>query len=75
MNNSGSNSGGVATLFKWLLFIVLAIVALKVLFVVAGFAMSILFFILFVLGPILLVGWLIVKGLRYLTRDLPDQPI
>lgn len=69
MNTYGNESGVAGKIVTWFLIGVLAVVALKVGLAVAGFVIGIGFFALFTLGPIVLIGWLIVKALRYLTRE------
>jgi hypothetical protein len=59
----------IGTLLSWLVIAVLAVVALKVGLALAGMAIGLVFFLLFTVGPIVLVGWLVVKLLRIFTRD------
>jgi hypothetical protein len=46
-----------------------AIVALKIAFGIAALVIGLFFTALFTLGPILLVGWIILKALRFFTRE------
>jgi len=46
----------------------LAIAALKLAFWVLGAAVGVGFWLIFTIGPILLVGWLVMKAFRFLTR-------
>jgi hypothetical protein len=69
MSTYGNESGVVGKIFTWFLIGVLAVVALKVGLAIAGFVIGIGFFALFTIGPILLIGWVVVKVLRYLTRE------
>lgn len=59
----------IAKLLTWMVVGLLAIVALKLAFWVAGMAMGLGFALLFTVGPIILVGWLFVKLFRFFTRD------
>ena len=58
----------LSTMISWLLVALLAIAALKLAFWVFGAALGIGAWLLFTLGPILLVGWLVVKLVRWLGR-------
>lgn len=65
-------SGGeslLAKVMKWMVIGLVAIVALKVGLLVLGSAVGASMFVLFTLGPIVLLGWLVIKLLRYFTRD------
>lgn len=53
----------------WMLIGILAIVTLKVGLALAKIALGMVFFVLFTLGPILIIGWLALKALRYFSRD------
>jgi hypothetical protein len=53
----------------------LAIAALKLAFWLFGVAMGVGMVILFRLGPILLVGWLVMRFLRWLNRPKTDYPV
>jgi hypothetical protein len=66
---NGSPLGRIVT---WVLVGVVAIVAIKVAFAIAGLVIGVGSIVLFTLGPILLAGWLIVMALRYFTRDRND---
>lgn len=50
----------------WLFVALLAIAALKLAFWVVGAAIGIGTWVLFTIGPILLVGWLVIKLVRWL---------
>lgn len=52
--------------------VALSLVALKVVFAVLGVVFGIGTFLLFTLAPILLVGWLVIKALRYFSRDTSE---
>jgi hypothetical protein len=65
-SNGGSFMGAI---MKWMVIGILAIVAIKVGLAIAGFVIGFGFFALFTVGPILLIGWLVLKALRYFTRD------
>ena len=67
MTNDGERSL-LGTLISWFFVALLAIAALKLAFWVFGAALGIGTWLLFTVGPILLVGWLIVKIFRALSR-------
>lgn len=58
----------LGTLISWFFIALLAIAALKLAFWVFGAALGIGTWLLFTIGPILLVGWLVVKLVRWLGR-------
>lgn len=58
----------LGTLICWFLVALLAIAALKMAFWVVGAAVGLGLWLLFTIGPILLVGWLLVKLYQYFTR-------
>ena len=62
------NASLLGTLISWFFVALLAIAALKLAFWVFGAALGIGTWLLFTVGPILLVGWLIVKIFRALSR-------
>lgn len=67
----GCNNGErslLGTLVSWFFVALLAIAALKLAFWVFGAALGIGAWLLFTVGPILLIGWLVVKLVRYLGR-------
>lgn len=63
--NGGTLLGTLAT---WLVIGILALVALKVVAAVLGMVFGVGLFALFTVGPILLVGWLVLKILRWFSR-------
>ena len=63
----------LGTLISWLLVALLAMAALKMAFWVVGAAVGLGFWLLFTVGPILLVGWLLVKLYQHFTR--PDDSL
>ncbi len=63
--DNGTVLGRLAT---WLLIGIVALVALKVAAALTGAVLSLGFFLLFTVGPILLVGWLVMKLLRAFAR-------
>lgn len=74
MSTYESNGTLLGRLVTWILVAILAIAALKLAFWVVGAVMGVGFWLLFTLGPILLVGWLVIKVLRYFTRDRTSYP-
>jgi hypothetical protein len=65
-DESGSWVGRVVT---YVVIALLLIAAIKLAFWVFGAALGLGFFLLFTVGPILLVGWIAVKLFRMLTRS------
>ena len=65
MSASGSEGFDIKDLVTLLVIGVVAIIGIKLLFFVSGFAIKAFFFVLFTLGPILLVGWLVLKALGF----------
>lgn len=63
----------LSTLVTWFFVAILAIAALKMAFWVLGVVVGLGFHLLFTLGPILLVGWLVIRIYRSLTR--PRSPV
>jgi hypothetical protein len=74
MSGYGKRSS-LGTAVTWLLAGLVAILALKVAWVLAGAAIGLLFFGIFTLGPIVLVGWLVLKALRHFARDTDEVVI
>ena len=58
----------LGTLLSWFLVALLAIAALKMALWVFGAALGLGTWLLFTVGPVLLVGWLAVKLFRFFTR-------
>ncbi len=70
MTGNGDGNGGILkTVAIWLVVGVAAIVGLKIALVALGLVARVALFAIFTLGPILLVGWLVLKALRHFTRD------
>lgn len=70
-------SGGESLLgkvLKWTVIGLVAIVASKVILLLLSAVVGAGMFVLFTLGPIALVGWLILKLLRHLTRENQATP-
>ena len=59
-------------LVTWFFIALLAIAALKLAFWVFGAALGLGMMLIFRLGPILLVGWLVMKLIRYFSRPSTD---
>ncbi|MQA90549.1 MAG: hypothetical protein GEU90_09980 [Gemmatimonas sp.] len=72
MSGYEKDGGLPGKLLTWLVVGVLAVVALKVGLVVGGFVLRLGFSALFTLGPIVLLGWVVWKVVRYMTRR-PDE--
>jgi hypothetical protein len=65
------------TLFKqivtWTAVGILAVLALKLVFSLLGFAFGLVTFLLFTVGPILLLGWLAVKAWNAFTKGTTES--
>lgn len=68
MSTYGSDGSLAGKVLTWFFVALLVIAALKLAFWVVGAAVGIGFWLIFTVGPILLVGWLAVKLFRALTR-------
>ena len=68
MSTYNNEKSLLSTLVTWLIVAILAIAALKMAFWVLGVVVGLGFHLLFTLGPILLVGWLVMKLIRYFSR-------
>lgn len=69
MTNYGNNGTLLGRMVTWFLVALLAIAALKLAFWVVGAAVGIGIWTLFTIGPILLVGWLVMKLLGLGRRE------
>lgn len=69
MSNYGNNGTLLGRMVTWFLVALLAIAALKLAFWVVGAAVGIGIWALFTIGPILLVGWLVMKLLGLGRRE------
>jgi hypothetical protein len=65
----GDNNSPVATLIKWAILVVVAVVALKLVLGLLGIVLGFAAFLLFTVAPIVLVGWLIMKAWQAFTKD------
>jgi hypothetical protein len=65
----GDNNSPVATLIKWAILVVVAVVALKLVLGLLGIVMGFAAFLLFTVAPIVLVGWLIMKAWQAFTKE------
>lgn len=68
MSTNEGDRSLLGTIISWFFVALLAIAALKLAFWVFGAALGIGTWLLFTVGPILLVGWLVVKLVRFLSR-------
>lgn len=62
------------TILKWVVVVILAFAALKVLLTVMGIAFFLGSFLLFRVLPIVLVVWLVVKAVEWLRSDRGSSP-
>lgn len=74
MGTYDDNNSLLGTLITWFFVAVLAIALIKLSFWVFGVVLGIGTFLFFTVGPILLVGWLIIKMIRYFQRKDPYEP-
>jgi hypothetical protein len=65
----GDNSSLLATLVKWSIVIVIAVVALKLALGLLGIVMGLAAFLLFTVAPVVLIGWLIMKAWQAFTKE------
>jgi hypothetical protein len=65
----GDNTSPVATLIKWAILVVVAVVALKLVLGLLGIVLGFAAFLLFTVAPIVLVGWLIMKAWQAFTKE------
>lgn len=70
MTNYSSEKSVLGKLITWIVVAIVAIAALKLAFWAIGMMVGIGSFLLFTLGPIVLVGWLVMK----LVRGLNGRP-
>jgi hypothetical protein len=68
MSTYGNNGSLLGRLITYLVVAVVAIVAIKLALWAFGAALGLGFFLLFTVGPLLLVGWVVVKLFGWLTR-------
>ena len=68
MSTYNDEKSTLSKLITWFFVALFAIAALKLAFWVFGAALGIGALLLFKIGPILLVGWLVMKLIRYLSR-------
>jgi hypothetical protein len=69
MSTYDDNGSLLGRMVTWFLVALLAIAALKLAFWMIGAAVGIGFWLLFTVGPLLLLGWLIVKLFRMGSRS------
>jgi hypothetical protein len=69
MGGNGNCRIDLGTIGTWLVIGVVAVFAFKIGLLLFGIVSRVALFALFTIGPILLVGWLVLKALRYFTRD------
>jgi hypothetical protein len=74
MGTYDDNNSLLGTLLTWFLVAVLAIAVIKLSFWVLGVVIGVGTFLFFTVGPILLVGWLVIKMIRYFGRKDPFEP-
>lgn len=70
--DKGSN--WVVTLLTWLIVAAAAVVAFKLALAVAGALVGLVTFLLFTVLPLAVVGWVIVKLVRFFRRDDEYRP-
>jgi hypothetical protein len=65
----GDNNSLLATLVKWAVIIIIAVVALKLVLGLLGIVMGLAAFLLFTVAPVVLIGWLIMKAWQAFTKE------
>lgn len=70
-----NNGGTFSKLIKWLVVGFLAIIALRVGLFILGAAVKVSLALVFTLGPLVLIGWLVMKMLRSFSRPRYDGPV
>jgi hypothetical protein len=65
----GDNNSLLATLVKWAIIIVIAVVALKLVLGLLGIVMGLAAFLLFTVAPVVLIGWLVMKAWQAFTKE------
>lgn len=70
--DKGSN--WAVTLLTWLIVAAAAVVAFKLALAVAGALVGLVTFLLFTVLPLAVVGWVIVKLVRFFRRDDEYRP-
>ncbi len=68
MSTYANNGSLLGRLLTYLVVAIVAIAVIKLAFWVFGAALGLGFFLLFTVGPILLVGWIVVKLFGLMTR-------
>ncbi|CAN5743429.1 hypothetical protein BH23GEM3_BH23GEM3_10630 [soil metagenome] len=68
------NPSWIGRLLTWIVIAFLVIAAVKVSFAVVGVLTGVAFFFLFTVAPLVLVGWLAVKVVRYFLRGDEYDP-
>jgi hypothetical protein len=64
-----SASSTLETILKWTVVVILAVVALKVVFAILGLAFVLGGFLLFRVLPLVLLGWVVLKAIQWLGRN------
>jgi hypothetical protein len=64
-----SASNTLETILKWAVVVILAVVALKVVFAILGVAFVLGGFLLFRILPLVLLGWAVLKVVQWLGRN------
>ena len=69
MTGYGNGQSTFGRIVKWLVVGFVAIVAFRVGLFLLGAALKASLFVIFTLGPIVLVGWLVIKFLRWISQS------
>lgn len=69
-----SDKSSFETILKWVVVVILAIVALKIVLTVMGIAFVLGGFLLFRILPLVLLVWLVVKAIEWLRGSKGTQP-
>lgn len=64
----GDDNSVLASIVKWAIIIVVAVVAIKIALGLLGIVLGLAAFLFFTVLPVLIVGWLIVKAWQMFTK-------
>lgn len=67
-----SNGSLFGTMVRWLIVGFLALIAIKVGLALLGVMVGLAMTLLFTFGPLMLLGWAVLKFVRYFTRPAPE---
>lgn len=65
----GDDNSLLASIVKWAIIIVVAVVAIKIALGLLGIVLGLAAFLFFTVLPVLIVGWLLVKAWQMFTKE------